>query len=136
MNLGHNMKNVFEPCIVYIFTDFLFRGGEGIFPDDTIDGDTEELVGDGVHCHDGEILGECSQCVVICLGDTIGAVKYLQRPRHGLVCVEVGVEKIKNLCVARLINNPGKYQKYFGTVLSFIISPEHHIAQILWSSYR
>ena len=108
MNLGHDMENVFEARIMNIFTDFFFRSGEGIPSDDSIDRDTEELVGDGVHGHDGEVLREGSEGVVVCLGYAVGAVKYPQGAGHGLVCVEVGVEKIQHLGVARLVDNPEK----------------------------
>ena len=65
--------------------------------DDTIDGDPEELVGDGVDRHHGEVLGEGAQRVVVSLGDAVGPVEDPQCPRHGLVRVEVCVEEVQHL---------------------------------------
>ena len=68
------MKSVFHNICLFIWDR------KRCLFDDTIDGDAEELVGDGVDRHHGEVLGEGAQRVVVSLGDAVDPVEDPQRP--------------------------------------------------------
>ena len=76
------------------------------------------LISQRVHCHQGEVLCQSPQGVLIRLRYPIGAVEYLESPGHWLVSVKVCVEKVEDLRVPGLVHDP-----------------EHDIVKVLRSSH-
>ena len=72
------------------------------------------LISHRVHRHQGEVLCQSPQGVLISLRYPVGSIKYLQSPGHRLVRVEVCVEKVEDLGVPGLVHDP-----------------EHHIGEVL-----
>ena len=76
------------------------------------------LISQRVHRHQGEVLRESPQGVLISLRYPIGSIKNLQSSGHRLVRVEVCVEKVEDLRVPGLVHDP-----------------EHDIVKVLRSSH-